>query len=66
MRRKQSEIIADLKRIWGENWRTNMEIISDAVFHNQANIPQSQIDASNNLIWEMMGTRDYSPMRRAK
>ena len=64
MRRKQSEIIADLKRIWGENWETNMSIISDAIWRDQATIPQAQIDESNNLIWEMMGTREYSPTRR--
>lgn len=58
MSRSKDEIIADLKRIWGENWQLNMEIISDAVFHNRADLPQTQIDASNNLVWEIMGTVD--------
>lgn len=58
MSRSKDEIISDLKRIWGENWKLNMEIISDAVFHNRADLPQSQIDASNNLVWEMMETED--------
>ena len=50
MSRTKTDIINDLKRIWGENWQTNMEIISSAVWHNTADIPQSQIDKSNNLV----------------
>lgn len=52
--RTKSEIIKDLKKIWGENWENNMEIISNYQFYHDRNaIPQSQIDASNKLVWEM-------------
>ena len=53
MPRTKDSIIKDLKRIWGENWETNMSIISDAIFHNRADLPQSQIDASNKLVREL-------------
>ena len=53
MPRTKGSIIKDLKRIWGENWETNMSIISDAIFYNRADLPQSQIDASNKLVWEL-------------
>ena len=50
-----NDIINDLKKIWGENWQTNMEIISES--RDAADkIPLSQITASNNLVWELKRT----------
>lgn len=51
--RKPEEIISDLKKIWGENWQTNMEIIANSHDAVLEKIPQSQIDASNKLVWEL-------------
>lgn len=55
--RTKKDIVNDLKKIWGENWETNMALISE---NNRSTeiLPIEQISASNNLICEMIRLDD--------
>ena len=56
---RREKIIEQLKQIWGDNWRQNMELLS---YHTDE-IPLSQITASNSLVKQL---QDLTEEHRGK
>ena len=54
--RSEDSIIKDLKRLWGEDWETNLSIIGSSP-ESKDIIPLKTIERSNNLIWELNAIR---------
>ena len=50
--RSEVNIIEDLKKLWGEDWETNLSIIGSSR-ESKDILPIKTIEKSNNLIWEL-------------
>ena len=55
--RKESTVIKELKKLWGEDWETNLSIIGSH-WESKDILPIKTIEKSNNLIWELNRIRE--------